>query len=328
MDDLTSGPRKVPSNRRLLWRAFTPRVGTVKLPSSSLHQFLTRAVYLRAFPPLIEKHDVFYRKSSVCLLIRLTCLPAEVRYARDSAHSYLCCSCHIFLALTQRDDAILYLARWIICLLNATMYRPMRWNASRTIESEVIPIPVRDLAKRRGSISGAVPSRKIDRMVHNESLIVRGHINIFEYDPSVQTYEELCTFHYRFDGSEHRYTSVLSVTWSGHKPVGYVSDPENALKWTAARLWRADHNNEIVLVTNAILVGMYGAIRVRPERPVGHQGVPHSHAGRRPRTASRSFTSARRGDGLSLFLCQQWLSRLDYGNHTGCGYSGNRYRRL
>jgi hypothetical protein len=163
------------------------------------------------------------------------------------------------------------------------MYRPVRWRRSSVIESEVIAIPVRDLSKRKGSIHGAVPSRKLDRMVRYESLIARGCIYVFEHDPLVLTYEEEpCTIHYRFDSSEHRYTPDFSVTWSGRmpmlvecKPVERIGDRENAPKWTAARLWGARHNYEFVLVTDVTLQA-YGALLSNLELLAvhGYQRIP------------------------------------------------------
>jgi hypothetical protein len=162
-------------------------------------------------------------------------------------------------------------------------HHPMRWRCSGALESEVMIIPVRDLSKRRGSVSGAVPSRKLDRMVHYESLIARGCIYIFEHDPRVHTYEEEpCTIHYRFDGSERRYTPDFAVTWIDRKltlmeckPVAHMSDPENAPKWTAARLWAVRHRYEFVLVTDASLRA-YGALLPNLELLAvhGYQRIP------------------------------------------------------
>jgi hypothetical protein len=173
MENNVSDPRVVPSDRRALGgapikpcRSHALGAGTVKLPSFSLRLLDTRAVYLRAFRPLIAKNNIFYRNSSVHLLIRLTGLPAEVLYARGSSYSYLCSSCHVFLAIKLREDEILCIALGTIYLLNATEYYSRRWSRSGAIESEVIVYPVRDLSKRKGSISGAIPSRKLDRMVH------------------------------------------------------------------------------------------------------------------------------------------------------------------
>ncbi len=173
MENIVSDPRVVPSDCRTLGgapikpcRSHALWAGTVKLPSASLRLLDTRVVYLRAFRSLHAKNDIFYRNSSVHLLIRLTGLPAEIFYARDNSHSYLCCSCHVFLAIKLREDAILCIALGTIYLLNATVYYSRRWSRSGAIESEVIIYPVRNLSKGRGSISGAIPSRKLDRMVH------------------------------------------------------------------------------------------------------------------------------------------------------------------
>lgn len=266
MEIIVPDPRVVPEDRRTLGetpiepcRSHALLAGTVKLPSATLRLLHTRAVSLHAFRPLIAKNDIFYQNSSVRLLIRLTGLPAEILYARGISHSYLCCSCHVFLAIKLREDAILCIALGTIYLLNATVYCPRRWSRSGAIVSEVIIIPARDLSKGEGSISCAFPSRKLDWMVRNESLISRGCVYMFEHEPRVQTYEAPCTIHYRFDSSERRYTTDISVTWSDRKPVAHLGDPENSLRWTAVRLWGARHNAEIVLMTDTIL-RMYGAI--------------------------------------------------------------------
>jgi hypothetical protein len=114
MENIVSDPRIVPSDHRALGgaplkpcRLHALGAGTVKLPSASLRLLHIRAVYLRAFRPLIAKNNIFYRNSSARLLIRLTGLPAEVLYTRGSSHSYLCSSCHVFLAIKLRKDAIL-----------------------------------------------------------------------------------------------------------------------------------------------------------------------------------------------------------------------------
>lgn len=280
MENIVSDPRVVPGDRRTLKRApikpcrsHALWVGTAKLPSSSLRPPHARGVYLHAYLPLIAKQDVFCRNLFVRPLVRLISLPAKILYTRGNTHSYLCYPYHVFLALKQRQGRYRALALWVIYLLNTTVYRPICWSA---IESEGVIIPVRDLSKRRDSISEVVPSRKFDRMVHYESLIARGCISIFKHDPRVQIYEEPCTIHCRSDGSERRYPPYLSVTWSDREPVAHVGDPENSLKWTAARLWRTRHNDEIVLMTDAIL-GTCGAILSNIEllAVCGYQRFPH-----------------------------------------------------
>ncbi|MBA3822341.1 MAG: TnsA endonuclease N-terminal domain-containing protein [Ktedonobacterales bacterium] len=123
-------------------------------------------------------------------------------------------------------------------------------------------MPVRQVQQIGHNIIGGVPSRKLGRMVHFESLIEERYIRLIEYAPEVVWYEEQpCTIRYRANHHDHPYTPDVLVRWrSGTttlvecKPQHQVSDPKNALKWTAARLWCAAQQWTFVVVTDATLL--------------------------------------------------------------------------
>jgi hypothetical protein len=122
-------------------------------------------------------------------------------------------------------------------------------------------MPVRNVLRSGGTIVGSVPSRKLGRMIHYESLIERAYIYLLEYDPLVVSYEEQpCTIAYRTEGKERSYTPDFAVHWQDHqqslvecKPTSKVDGPENALKWTAARLWCKQYGYTFALVTETAL---------------------------------------------------------------------------
>lgn len=122
-------------------------------------------------------------------------------------------------------------------------------------------MPVRNVSNHGRNMTGAIPSRKLGRMVHFESLTERAYIYLLEHDWQVERYEEQpCRIRYRLAGKEHHYTPDVAVFWREGppslvecKPTAHLDDPDNQLKWTAARLWCARHGFTFAVVTEALV---------------------------------------------------------------------------
>jgi hypothetical protein len=121
-------------------------------------------------------------------------------------------------------------------------------------------MPVRNVSNHGGNITGAIPSRKLGRMVHFESLTERAYLYLLEHDPQVARYEEQpCRIRYQIAGREHHYTPDVAVFWREGlpsliecKPAARLDDPDNQAKWMAARLWCAQHGYTFAVVTEAL----------------------------------------------------------------------------
>jgi hypothetical protein len=122
-------------------------------------------------------------------------------------------------------------------------------------------MPVRNVSNYGGNITGAVPSRKLGRIVHFESLTERAYIYLLEHDQQVEHYEEQpCTIHYFVEGQRRRYTPDFAVSWTEGlpslvecKPTAHLDDLDNHLKWTAAQLWCGRHGYTFAVVTDALV---------------------------------------------------------------------------
>ena len=74
-------------------------------------------------------------------------------------------------------------------------------------------MPVRDPLKNAGHDSYAVPSRKLERMVHCEGWIERDYAYLLEYDPLVASYQEQpCKITYLFDKKKGLTSPILPFT--------------------------------------------------------------------------------------------------------------------
>lgn len=122
-------------------------------------------------------------------------------------------------------------------------------------------MPVRKVSNHGGNITGAVPSRKLGRMIHFESLMERAYIYLLEHDRRVTHYEEQpCRIDYISDGQRRHYTPDFAVSWTEGlpslvecKPSTHLDDDDNRLKWTAAQLWCARHGFTFAVVTEALM---------------------------------------------------------------------------
>ncbi|HEU5379687.1 MAG TPA: TnsA endonuclease N-terminal domain-containing protein, partial [Ktedonobacteraceae bacterium] len=80
-------------------------------------------------------------------------------------------------------------------------------------------MPVRNVSNHGGNMTGAIPSRKLGRMVHFESLTERAYIYLLEHDDQVTRYEEQpCTIHYHVEEQRRRYTPDFAVSWTEGLP--------------------------------------------------------------------------------------------------------------
>ncbi len=122
-------------------------------------------------------------------------------------------------------------------------------------------MPVCNDTHRDRSITGAIPSEKLGRMVHYRGLIARGVIYLLDHDASVQSYtEQLASIQYQLGEREYDYAPDFLVTWHERKPSllacnseTYLRDPKHAPQWTAAQLWYARHDCAFTLISDAAL---------------------------------------------------------------------------
>jgi hypothetical protein len=110
--------------------------------------------------------------------------------------------------------------------------------------------------------AGAIPSRKLDRMVYYRSQVKRDCIRLLDHDPAVLTYrEQPCTIRYVRDSLSYSYIPDFSVTWR-QRPLGIIActwetlvhDPDYLPRWTAAQLWCERHGYAFHLVTETSLL--------------------------------------------------------------------------
>ena len=116
---------------------------------------------------------------------------------------------------------------------------------------------VRKVSNRGGNIIGHIPSLKLGRMVAYESLIERDFVYLLDYEPSIEHFsEQPLVIQYQHEGKMRKYTPDFYVVHGGDsylfecKPVRFVSDPENQMKFEAARLWCNEQGWAFGIVTD------------------------------------------------------------------------------
>jgi hypothetical protein len=119
---------------------------------------------------------------------------------------------------------------------------------------------VRKVSNRGGNIIGHVPSLKLGRLVMFESLLERDLIYQLDYEWAVEHFaEQPLRIAYQHAGRARHYTPDFHVVISGYnllvecKPVHFVDDPENQIKFAAARAWCQAHDWLFRVVTDAHL---------------------------------------------------------------------------
>ncbi|MBN1955258.1 MAG: TnsA endonuclease N-terminal domain-containing protein [Anaerolineae bacterium] len=119
---------------------------------------------------------------------------------------------------------------------------------------------VRKVSNRGGNIVGHFPSLKLGRMVAFESLIERDFIYLLDYDPGVEHFaEQPLTIQYHEANKKRRYTPDFHVIYRGQpflcecKPAQFVADPQNQIKFAAARLCCQKQGWAFAVVTDAQL---------------------------------------------------------------------------
>lgn len=118
-------------------------------------------------------------------------------------------------------------------------------------------MPVRRATNRSRNIIGYFPSLKMGRMINFESLIERDLICLLDYEPTVeQFWEQPLTIKYQHDGRQRQYTPDFHVVHNGRnflvecKPKQFVDDPENQIKFEAARWWCDEREWSFAVVTD------------------------------------------------------------------------------
>ncbi len=122
-------------------------------------------------------------------------------------------------------------------------------------------MPIRNALKSAGMDSYAVPSLKLQRMVHCKGWIERDFAYLLEYDPLVVSYEEQpCKISYTVEQKMRFYIPDFAVHWHHQQsglvecgPTSRLNDPENLRRWTAARLWCEQNGYTFMLVTDTAL---------------------------------------------------------------------------
>jgi hypothetical protein len=116
---------------------------------------------------------------------------------------------------------------------------------------------VRKVSNRGGNIVGHFPSLKLGRMVAFESLIERDFVYLLDYEPGVEHFsEQPVVIRYQHANKKRQYTPDFHVIYRGHpflfecKPERFVDDPENRIKFEAARLWCREQGWTFGIVTD------------------------------------------------------------------------------
>lgn len=130
--------------------------------------------------------------------------------------------------------------------------------------------PVRKATNRGRNIIGYFPSIKMGRMINFESLIERDFIYLLDFEPGVEQFcEQPMTIEYHYEGKKRRYTPDFHVVHSGQdllfecKPKRMVDDPENQLKFEAARRWCSEQGWTFGLVTDERLTANFRVENVK-----------------------------------------------------------------
>jgi hypothetical protein len=118
-------------------------------------------------------------------------------------------------------------------------------------------MPVRKVSNRGGNIIGHFPSLKLGRMVAFESLLERDFIYLPDYESGVEHFsEQPLIIKYQHGGKRRQYTPDFHVLHGGHnllfecKPIRFVDDPDNQIKFEAARLWCQEQKWVFGIVTD------------------------------------------------------------------------------
>jgi hypothetical protein len=94
-------------------------------------------------------------------------------------------------------------------------------------------------------------------MINFESLIERDFICLLDYESAVEQFcEQPLTIKYQHDDRQRQYTPDFHVVHNGHnllvecKPKQFVDDPENQIKFEAARWWCDERGWSFGVVTD------------------------------------------------------------------------------
>ncbi|NBD36816.1 MAG: hypothetical protein GVY30_12580 [Chloroflexi bacterium] len=150
---------------------------------------------------------------------------------------------------------------------------------------------VRKVSNRGGNIVGHFPSLKLGRMVAFESLIERDFVYLLDYEPTVERFaEQPLTIQYQHAGKQRRYTPDFHVIYRGHpflfecKPAQRVAEPENQLKFAAARQWCQPQGWAFGIVTDEYLARNWRITNIKVLTQFARYAIP-------PETKSRIFAA-------------------------------------
>ncbi len=131
-------------------------------------------------------------------------------------------------------------------------------------------MPVRKAANHGKNIIGYFPSIKMGRMINFESLIERDFAYLLDYELNVERfYEQPTTIEYHHNGKRRRYTPDFHVVCSGQdllvecKARRFVDDPDNQVKFEAARLWCGERGWLFGLVTDDLLAANWRVVNIK-----------------------------------------------------------------
>jgi hypothetical protein len=120
--------------------------------------------------------------------------------------------------------------------------------------------PVRKASNKGKNIIGHFPSLKMKRMINFESLIERDLIYLLDYEMRVEQFcEQPVTIEYQYESKKRRYTPDFHVVYAGRnllfecKPERFVNDPDNQVKFEAARKWSQEQGWTFGIVTDTLL---------------------------------------------------------------------------
>ncbi len=120
--------------------------------------------------------------------------------------------------------------------------------------------PVRKASNKGKNIIGYLPSLKMKRMINFESLIERNLIYLLDYELLVEQFcEQPVTIEYQHEGKKRRYTPDFHVVYAGRnllfecKPEKFVDNPDNQIKFKAARKWSQERGWEFGIITDTLL---------------------------------------------------------------------------
>lgn len=156
---------------------------------------------------------------------------------------------------------------------------------------------VRKVSNRGGNIVGHFPSLKLGRMVAFESLIERDFVYLLDYEPTVEWFaEQPLTVQYQHAGKQRQYTPDFHVIYRGRpflfecKPAQRVTEPENQLKFAAARQWCQQQGWTFGIVTDAYLARNWRMTNIKLLTQFARYVIP-------PETKSRIFAALAAASG-------------------------------